>query len=529
MRIPQHVRVPCAVAAGILAIVMAARVGEARAIRVPGEIPTIQGAFDILLPGDSVLVDSGVYAESLVGPDFQFVLMGVGAAPVLDPSSVAGSDTLPCLILPEGSAATIEDFTFLNGAAMYPRDPPRPGGIRLFGQSLILRRCEFDSVFQGIIRGEFDVATTLILDQCRFVDSQYGCVYSPFSSLEATDCLFSGANGYLVVCGNMRVEGCRFGGETSGYLLLGFDGGQIRNCLFGPHGPSGFQSVRLLHFSGVVENNVFTDCAAGHHVLHIQMPCHGESLRVANNVLTENSGGSSTSFGFGCDSFVVETPVLEVRDNVVEFSRASGGGSRGLLTAVPGMFTRNRFHRLEPDTPAATRSNYSEGVVLRENIFSETGLAAAVHRPDIYPYRMDARWNWWGHASGPYHPLLNPQGLGDAVGDSIPFDPWYPDTSFLETPVRTRPSVASAALQAFPNPFNATVTLKFEIPEPGIFRMELFDLLGRRVRELWAGPVACEKTIRVDGRDLASGIYFARVWQPLHNRPVATAKLVLIK
>ncbi len=32
--------------------------------------------------------------------------------------------------------------------------------------------------------------------------------------------------------------------------------------------------------------------------------------------------------------------------------------------------------------------------------------------------------NWWGSSSGPYHPLLNPDGTGDPVSDRVDFIPW---------------------------------------------------------------------------------------------------------
>ena len=32
---------------------------------------------------------------------------------------------------------------------------------------------------------------------------------------------------------------------------------------------------------------------------------------------------------------------------------------------------------------------------------------------------VDARYNWWGHYTGPYHPTLNPDGLGDPVSDDV--------------------------------------------------------------------------------------------------------------
>jgi len=37
---------------------------------------------------------------------------------------------------------------------------------------------------------------------------------------------------------------------------------------------------------------------------------------------------------------------------------------------------------------------------------------------------VDATSNWWGDASGPYHPTSNPGGTGDRVSDNVEFDPW---------------------------------------------------------------------------------------------------------
>jgi len=37
---------------------------------------------------------------------------------------------------------------------------------------------------------------------------------------------------------------------------------------------------------------------------------------------------------------------------------------------------------------------------------------------------IDATDNWWGHNSGPYHPTLNPDGLGNSVSGNVLFDPW---------------------------------------------------------------------------------------------------------
>ncbi len=51
---------------------------------------------------------------------------------------------------------------------------------------------------------------------------------------------------------------------------------------------------------------------------------------------------------------------------------------------------------------------------------------------------INARENFWGDATGPYHPTLNPGGLGNAVSDHVAFRPWlnqyevlWPDRSLL--------------------------------------------------------------------------------------------------
>jgi len=36
----------------------------------------------------------------------------------------------------------------------------------------------------------------------------------------------------------------------------------------------------------------------------------------------------------------------------------------------------------------------------------------------------NAEYNWWGDATGPYHPTTNPGGLGDTVCDYVDFEPW---------------------------------------------------------------------------------------------------------
>jgi hypothetical protein len=69
-----------------------------------------------------------------------------------------------------------------------------------------------------------------------------------------------------------------------------------------------------------------------------------------------------------------------------------------------------------------------------------------------------------------------------------------------------------AAVEAFPNPFAARLTLRYILPTAGDHTVDLLDALGRRVRRLAEGARAAgPHEIRVDGAGLAPGVYVVRV------------------
>jgi len=65
---------------------------------------------------------------------------------------------------------------------------------------------------------------------------------------------------------------------------------------------------------------------------------------------------------------------------------------------------------------------------------------------------------------------------------------------------------------AYPNPFNATTSISFELAVPGEIQLSVYDLRGSKVTELMDGPCTAG-THRVNFRadDLASGLYFVRL------------------
>lgn len=58
-----------------------------------------------------------------------------------------------------------------------------------------------------------------------------------------------------------------------------------------------------------------------------------------------------------------------------------------------------------------------------EPIYLDFGIG----RGAVSEIALDMRNNWWGDASGPYHPQGNPEGRGDSVGSNIEYKPWLRD------------------------------------------------------------------------------------------------------
>ncbi|WP_456426912.1 T9SS type A sorting domain-containing protein [Rhodocaloribacter sp.] len=77
------------------------------------------------------------------------------------------------------------------------------------------------------------------------------------------------------------------------------------------------------------------------------------------------------------------------------------------------------------------------------------------------------------------------------------------------------PPASPTLLGNYPNPFNPTTTINFNLPEAQPVRLAVFNVLGQQVQVLADGPMeAGRHEVRFLAGDLPSGLYLARLATP---------------
>jgi len=114
----------------------------------------------------------------------------------------------------------------------------------------------------------------------------------------------------------------------------------------------------------------------------------------------------------------------------------------------------------------------------------------------------------------------NVRAAGEYFAKSISTDPWgiLPASAILH--------------QNYPNPFNPSTTIAFDLEHSGTVALEVFDLLGRKVRDIHRGALDRGSYEMVwqgndqNGRPVATGVYFYRLTT---EHSTLSRKMMLVK
>jgi len=126
---------------------------------------------------------------------------------------------------------------------------------------------------------------------------------------------------------------------------------------------------------------------------------------------------------------------------------------------------------------------------------------------------------------------------------SDPSEPVITEVTLIDDQNRSTKAVISnngssipneyALSQNFPNPFNPVTNIAFAIPQEGLVKLTVFDLMGREVRELVSSRLAGGNysanwnATNTFGSKVSSGLYFYSL--TVDNKMVATQKMILMK
>lgn len=378
---------------------------------------SVQYAIGQASQGDTIRIGSGTYSESLGILKDDITIIGEGnPKPVIRRPDGIGGATIRI----EGQGTRIRNLGITNSTE----------GIAFSGSSFSvtgeveISSCDFDCSNYEIWIGPDFAGSSLTIKGNTFSESSCGIYFSGF--------LGPGASAPTI-----EVSGNRFGTHTMSaiynlILLTGqmqISGNQFPGCPdyaidvvnVNPGAELLIQSNDIEGTEGNLDTAIDIDIYGA----------SGGTVRLLNNVIrgpfykgiSVNEANASTleirgNFISGCDQALYVWNLFEQ--------------SAGTLSLTENLFYDNSTKGVFLDGGQLVLSS-SLTVQSNDIMSNDIGLE---YQPE-YSESLDATDNWWGDASGPYHPVSNDLGMGNEVSDNVLFDPWGTTryTSFsLETP-----------------------------------------------------------------------------------------------
>jgi hypothetical protein len=83
------------------------------------------------------------------------------------------------------------------------------------------------------------------------------------------------------------------------------------------------------------------------------------------------------------------------------------------------------------------------------------------------------------------------------------------------------------SMKSYPNPFNASTTIEFTLPEESEIELAIYDILGRRIANLFTGQKEAGSFSFIwDAGDKPSGVYLASLKSKEYSKAV---KILLLR
>jgi hypothetical protein len=181
-------------------------------------------------------------------------------------------------------------------------------------------------------------------------------------------------------------------------------------------------------------------------------------------------------------------------------------------------------------TPAILPAPAGQGMNEREPTLAEVVTDGYLHLS--YVLDRDAGSMPQGEGVVTLNPFIYQRIPVDSI-PTTPLMPQYPlhwdSSGFLSASERSRVESPSEFQlhAAYPNPFNSSTRISFDLPQSTNIELRVFNVLGRTVEVLKSGPTAAgHHALSWDASNLASGVYFVSLKTASHTQ---TKKVLLLR
>jgi parallel beta-helix repeat protein len=375
-----------------------------------------------------VRVASGVYNEAIFWPfENGIVLIGSGA----ESTVVRGNALDPVMFLVYAvdidTSTVIRGFRLVNGG---------DAGIALSGASPLVELCAVDSTLKGPGINCSD-GSTAVIRNCQITGSNG-------SGIKLQGCGSAMVIAWNTISGNTASGGggiCCYSSSPaisdntiSGNSASSYGGGIYCNDSSSPaisdNTISGNTAaygggISSLYCSPAISANTITentaDCGGG-------ICCYGFT---SAPIYTNRIAGNTANYGGGIYCTYSSSPIIS--GNTLTRNSANGnGGALYCEYQSDPQFSSNTVTENTAYGSGDGVYTFSSKPTLSYCNVAYNGFG--LYNSSLSP-TPSARYNWWGHASGPWHPG-NPGGQGDSLSSyAWDFTPWLTEADTLAPPM----------------------------------------------------------------------------------------------